>query len=561
METRNCQNCKKDFIIEPDDFSFYEKIKVPAPTWCPECRSQRRLSWRNEFIFYNRTCDLCKRNIISIYSPDNPQIIYCNKCWWGDIWDPKKYAQSFDFSKPFFEQFNEFRMKIPTLALVNDNTIGSTNCEYTQDVVYSKDCYMTIVSWKIENCMYFAYGVDAKDIVDSMGIMSKSEGLYEALYSQDCFGSKYIQDSNTLVNCIFCYDCRGCSNCFMCVGLRNKKFNILNKQYVKEEYEKIIANYSLDSWTGVEKAKKQFNEFIIKQPRKYANFNNCLNCTGNNLANSKNSKDAFHTRRLENSRYIENGDTQKDSYDLSVGGELEQCYEGITPDHSTRALFVNYVWKSLDVLYSDFCMSCQECFGCVGLKHCKYSIFNKEYTKDEYFELKNKIIEYMKKTGEWGEFFPMSMSSFAYNESMAMLYFPLSKENVLRKGFRWQNNIQQTRGKTTLFEVSDNINDISDSITDEILECLICKRNYKIVNEELNFYKKWKIPIPRHCFFCRLENRFKLRGPSKLWQRQCMCDKKHPNHEGKCQVEFETSYAPDRPEIVYCEKCYQQEVY
>ncbi len=28
-----------------------------------------------------------------------------------------------------------------------------------------------------------------------------------------------------------------------------------------------------------------------------------------------------------------------------------------------------------------------------------------------------------------------------------------------------------------------------------------------------------------------------------------------------CQNEFETSYAPDRPEIVYCERCYQQEVY
>jgi len=31
METRNCQNCKKDFIIELDDFGFYEKIKVPIP--------------------------------------------------------------------------------------------------------------------------------------------------------------------------------------------------------------------------------------------------------------------------------------------------------------------------------------------------------------------------------------------------------------------------------------------------------------------------------------------------------------------------------------------------
>ena len=94
-ETKICQNCKKDFVIEPDDFGFYEKIGVPPPTFCSECRRQRRLAWRNDFIFYNRKCDLCKRNIISVYSPDNPQIIYCNKCWWSDKWDPKKLCSRF----------------------------------------------------------------------------------------------------------------------------------------------------------------------------------------------------------------------------------------------------------------------------------------------------------------------------------------------------------------------------------------------------------------------------------------------------------------------------------
>ena len=224
-ESRICQNCKNDFTIEPDDFSFYEKIKVPPPTFCPECRRQRRLSWRNDYVFYNRECDLCKRKIISIYSPDNPQVIYCNTCWWSDKWDPKSYGIDFDFSRPFFEQFAEFRKVVPALALVNDNGVGSTNCEYVQNVQYSKDCYMAMVSWKIEKCLYFSYGAEAKEAVDSMGIFSKSEGIYEALYSGDCYGSKYIQNCNSLMGCYFCYDCRGCNDCFMCVNLRNKKYH------------------------------------------------------------------------------------------------------------------------------------------------------------------------------------------------------------------------------------------------------------------------------------------------------------------------------------------------
>ena len=59
------------------------------------------------------------------------------------------------------------------------------------------------------------------------------------------------------------------------------------------------------------------------------------------------------------------------------------------------------------------------------------------------------------------------------------------------------------------------------------------------------------IPVPRRCFFCRHHDRITRRGPFKLWKRNC----------DKCKKEIRTNYAPERPEIVYCEKCYQQEVY
>ncbi len=560
-ETRICQNCRQNFTIDSDDFGFYEKIHVPPPTFCPECRRQRRLAWRNDFNFYNRNCDLCKRNIISVYSPDNPQVIYCNKCWWSDKWDPKAYTMDFDFSRPFFEQFAEFRMKVPALALFNDNNIGSENCEYTQDFAFGKNCYMCMVAWKIQDCMYFCYGADGKELVDSMGIFDTSQGLYEAMYSGKCFGSRNIHYSSALINCAFCYDCDGCEYCFMCVNLKGKKYCVLNKQYSREEYEKILQSYQLNTWSGVQEAEKEFWRFVLTQPRKFVFFRNCKNCTGNNLVNSKNAKNVFHGRRSEDSKYLENGDTQKTSYDLSVGGELTECYEGLTPDHSNRALFVIYTWRCVDVAYSESCQSSQNCFGCIGLKHGEYSIFNKQYPKEEYLELKEKIIEHMKKTGEWGEFFPMKFSPFAYNESMANLSFPMTEEEVINFGLRWQDNLQRTRGRTTLESIPDSIDNVPENITDEILECKKCERNYKITPNEFSFYKKWRIPVPRHCFFCRLEKRFSLRTPSRLWYRSCMCEKGNHGHAGKCPNEFETSYAPDRPEIVYCERCYQQEVY
>jgi hypothetical protein len=141
---------------------------------------------------------------------------------------------------------------------------------------------------------------------------------------------------------------------------------------------------------------------------------------------------------------------------------------------------------------------------------------------------------------------------------------PLLKEEVLAKGYKWQENLQRTSGKETLSpeNIPESIKDTKDSIINEILVCIDCKRNYKITRDELTFYRKMEIPLPRRCFYCRNDTRLKRINPFKLWHRHCMCNKENHFHgEGKCEVEFETSYAPDRPEIVYCEKCYQQEVY
>jgi hypothetical protein len=280
-QTKNCQNCKNDFNIEPDDFSFYEKMKVPAPTFCPPCRKQRRLMSRNEFSFYTRTCDFCKRQIISQYSPETPVTIYCNKCWWGDGWDPKSYTIDFDFSKPFFEQFQELRKKVPALALINDDGIGSINCDYTQNFALGKNCYMVMVAWKWEDCLYCCYGTDAKFCVDSFGLFGGNENLYESMFVKQSYNSRFIFESSSMINCAFCYDCRDCTDCFMSVGLRHKKFCFKNVQYIEEEYKKIIDSYLLHTYSGQEKARKEFFEFKKTIPHQSSSFKNCVNCTGN----------------------------------------------------------------------------------------------------------------------------------------------------------------------------------------------------------------------------------------------------------------------------------------
>ncbi|MFZ3015981.1 MAG: hypothetical protein WA101_03260 [Minisyncoccia bacterium] len=139
-ETKNCQNCKKDFIIEPEDFNFYEKIKVPPPTFCPECRMIRRMAYRNERTLFKRSCDFCKRNIISIYPSNAIFPIYCKECWYSDKWEATEYGRDYDFSRPFFEQLKELFFSVPHLAIWQRNVINS---EFSNMIGECRNVYLS----------------------------------------------------------------------------------------------------------------------------------------------------------------------------------------------------------------------------------------------------------------------------------------------------------------------------------------------------------------------------------------------------------------------------------
>lgn len=83
-------------------------------------------------------------------------------------------------------------------------------------------------------------------------------------------------------------------------------------------------------------------------------------------------------------------------------------------------MFSIYSLKSQELTYVENCHSSRDLFGCSGIRHGKYCILNKEYSKKEYFKLKDKLIEHMKKTEEWGEYFPSKMSHFGYNETIVL---------------------------------------------------------------------------------------------------------------------------------------------
>jgi hypothetical protein len=67
-----------------------------------------------------------------------------------------------------------------------------------------------------------------------------------------------------------------------------------------------------------------------------------------------------------------------------------------------------------------------------------------------------------------------------------------------------------------------NLTDVPDDILNWAIECEITGRPFRIIKQELEFYRKYGLPIPRRHPDQRHLDRMKLRNPRKLYDRECM---------------------------------------
>lgn len=287
----------------------------------------------------------------------------------------------------------------------------------------------------------------------------------------------------------------------------------------------------------------------------YYDGNNNQNVTGDHIVNCKNCIECYDSARLEDCGYLIFSFNSKDCFDGHVVVDnCQLCYGTISTinQYNTQFTFVSFYSKNS--IYLDHCQYSQECFGCSGLKRQKYCILNKQYSKDDYENMRSRIITHMKETGEWGTPLPPQLSPFGYNETVAQEYFPMDEASVKKTGWKWRdssNNNESVSYQGPKTEVPVNIKKVDNEIVDKILSCEKCLKPYKVIPHELKLYRQHNMPLPSMCFDDRHMERIKKRNPRKLWVRNC----------GKCSMELQSTYAPDRPESIYCEDCYLKNMY
>lgn len=551
---KTCRECEMPFVIREEDFAFYEAVSplikgekylIPPPTLCPKHREKRRLTYRNERNLYRRKSSLSGKEIISFFHPDSPFIAYAHDEWWSDSWDPLSYGRPFDFSRSFFEQFSELTLKVPRPPLVNNKAENSEYCNFTDG---NKNCYLIISADDNEDCYYGELMAKNRSSVDLTWGM-ENELVYEGVECHHCYNVRFSQNCETCSESAFLLNCRSVRNSAFCVNLRNKEYHMFNKPASKEEYRKFMQSIA-GSHAQYQEALKKFETLKKEFPIRKAN--NCISCEnvlGDNVVNSKNIYQGFDIYDSRDCAYVMEGLRGNDCHDIAYYDKVQLCYESNSLI-GYRLRFTNFCKNSSDILYCDNCHATKNCFGCVGLRNKEYCIFNKQYMKAEYEELVPRIIEHMKRLGEWGEFFPARYSYFAYNETVAQDFFPLTEEEARKQNIPWRR-VSPNIDDLSPVSLPDNISEVDASICDKILTCEATGKRYRIIKPEFEFYKRMVLPLPRLCPDARYTRRLALRNPRTLFARRC----------ARCNVDIFTIYAPDRPETVYCEKCYLEAVY
>lgn len=554
---KTCTQCLKIFEIANEDLAFYQQISpvfdgqkllIPEPKLCPICRHQRRLSFRNERKLYSRKCDLSGKQILSIYSPDKPYKVYDQDLWWSDQWDGSTYARNFDFKRSFFEQFRELYIAVPRVSL---HTINVENSYFTCYTLNMKNCYLIFGAGNDEDCMYGKYVAYCKDCVDSLCIYN-CQFCYEGVASDDCYACRFFTNCRNCSECTMIEDCSGCNNCLACFGLRNKEYCYLNKFVGREKYEKLMKEYEYLTSDKIDFLKMQLGELKNNLAQIASHIYASENCTGEAIFNCKNCFNCFDCKNCEDCKYLYNAPRCVKTYDsvYCAPDGLQFCYN-VCSTVGSNLMSTYFVWYCDSVYYSMDCINCRNLFGCVGLRNKEYCILNKEYSKQKYEEMVNRIIKHMVIEGEWGEYFPYGLAPCAYNETVAMEYFPLAKKQIIALGAYWKELDDDRVNSEIGFVAKADIREVGDEVCKEVFACNATRKQYKIMPAELNFYRRIKLPLPTKHPDQRHYDRLVRHGYFTLYKSHC----------SKCQRSIETGFESRGDLNVLCENCYLHEIY
>lgn len=278
----------------------------------------------------------------------------------------------------FLNDYAALQLKTPRIGMIH---LKHTNSDFCYNIDECKNCYLLANAVANEDCMYGRDFYNNTDSVDCDHVLHCTL-CYEVINCHYCYNCDHMQDSENCNDCSHGYDLRGCRNCFGCASLRNKEYQIFNKQYRPDEYRQKLSELKQKPQDEIEKL---FEEVKLTTPRVYCVQTNSENFFGNYIHHCQNTLYAFDVVECQDTMYVYESKKLKDCVDILILEDAELCYNISSCHVANNCNCCFFSANITDCEYSELLFNCEYCFGCVALHHKKYHILNKQYEKAEYF--------------------------------------------------------------------------------------------------------------------------------------------------------------------------------
>lgn len=478
------------------------KLNVPDRTMpLPDLFRHLLAFWQHTSLF-KRKCDRTGKDLISIFSEDCPYPVWDRDEWIANANPP---SIIFDPTKKFFDQLWELFQHCP---LPHNTIIGTENCEYTDDWWYSKKCFLCHSGFKCED-VYYSYRIFEGRNCFFCVFCNNCELCTDLTNCTNCYNLTYALDCSQCKDSAFLFDCRNCTDCLFSYNLRNKQYCIENKQYSKEEYESLKQQYNFSSRSTYEAAKVHFKELLFTKAWWKANhYDRTENVQGDYLREVKDASEAYFVDKGQDVVNCFRAFDVKDTVN-SVGCFGAELVAYTVFLGSEGVYNISYSVNLVDCKFMEyclFCVKCEHCFGCAGLVGKKYCIFNKEYAPEEYENELLKIKSAQKAEGSYGQLFPASFAPGTYEETLAPVYFPLTRDEQSHLQFRVSKDaIYTTSEYLPVSALPDDITVTGDKVTNLAFFDEIAQKPFTIQPFDIEHSKSQHVPLP-NCFYARRIN-------------------------------------------------------
>jgi hypothetical protein len=544
--TRTCAETGEAFEITDKDIEFCRLLRVPPPTltWWAAIRHKR--AFVGGFDLFRRSAS-DGTSVVTMYDPESFAHFLPTETWHSDAFDPLASGFSVKPSESFLSQLDQLWRTFPWPALQRD--LRSENSDWSNYFISTKNAY---------NCWETGYSEDVY-YTDMSGYMKQCSDLfvcincewcYDDANCQKCYRVHFSEQCEQGTDLFFCLGCKSCSDCFGCTNLFHKSYCFLNEQLTPDAYRERLRAIDLSDSRVVEEWRLKIKqEYWSKAYRCGAHMQNAEQSLGDNITNSK---DVLGISIWDSERVFKGILTVagKDCYYTDGSMQQERCYSDMDSLPGSECRMTIWCCSCIDMEYSTLCTNCEHCFGCVGLRHKKFCILDKQYTEEEYWPLVDAIRTAMLERGEYGEFLPYTSSPLAYNNSAAMIFFPIEEQEARQLGARWYTFPHEATQNESADAIPFKLADTDDSILKRTFCCPVSGRAFRFVKPELEFHREMNLALPRVHPTVRRSTRAAQQFPMQLHPRTC----------AMCKTSMLSRIPPSFAAPVLCQECYGQAV-